>query len=128
MNAYYHRREIMKRFNISRRVIEGYEDLELISPVSKDDRGALLYDEMTVRRIGFIRLLQKMGFELKEIAEFIDGPEKLIKEKLSARALLIKRKGAELDELLTVIEEIKVSGLNDKECEKIIKVLEEEKI
>ena len=63
----YYRRDIMDKFKISRRVIEGYEEIGIVNPTGKTNMGIYQYDEKTFKRIGFIRLCQKMGFEVKEI-------------------------------------------------------------
>ena len=126
MDAFFYRRDIMDRFRISRRVIEGYEKLGLVIPSSHDDRGALLYDGDTVRRIGFIRLCQNMGFELKEIEEFIDGSSEVIKERLRRQSEKIKRKQSDLRCYLKLIEELMACEGDIKECDSILRIFREE--
>ncbi|MBR2577616.1 MAG: MerR family transcriptional regulator [Erysipelotrichaceae bacterium] len=69
----YHRKEIIKRFCISRRIIENYEKLGLVKHTGKDNMGYYLYDEKTVRAIGRIRFLQLLGLSLEEIRRIING-------------------------------------------------------
>ena len=106
-----YRRDIIKEFNISRRVIEGYESIGLIKPSAKDKYGFYLYDRDTVERIAYIRFLQKIGFKLKEIASFIDEPDEVkgnfIKKKYK---ILIKKR----DEY-NVLTEICLRMLSKKE-------------
>ena len=76
---------ICSRYGISRRAIQGYEKEGLVKPSSKSKRGYLLYDEETIGKIVFINMCQEIGFKVKEIAEFIDGPNEIIKLKLNEK-------------------------------------------
>lgn len=83
-------REIRDTLGLSRRIIQGYEKYGLIRFSSRNKYGHLLYDDKTIKRMTYIRFYQKLGFELKEIAEFIDKPAKEIKEVLYTKSSEIK--------------------------------------
>lgn len=93
-------RDIRESLGVSRRAIQGYEALDLVSPVSKNSRGYLLYDQVTYERIREIYTLQWLGFSLKEIREFIDTDE-------DSRKPLYQRKEKELmDEKKEIAEKL----------------------
>ena len=60
-------REVCEVLNISRRTIQGYEELGLLIPSGRNDRGWLLYDEECQERIKLLKFYQKAGFKGKEI-------------------------------------------------------------
>lgn len=68
-------REVCDTFGVSRRAIQGYEKVGLITPSGKNERGYLLYDGKAQARIKQIRLFQRIGFSLKEIGEIIDADD-----------------------------------------------------
>ena len=82
-------REICDAIQVTRRAIQGYEKMGLVSASGRNDRGYLLYDEGTFERIKKIRLFQDLGFSLKEIKQFIDLPvdrlKPIIEEQLEKR-------------------------------------------
>ena len=104
-------REIRNTLGLSRRVIQGYEEYGLIRPSSRNKYGHLLYDEETIRRMAYIRFLQDLGYELKEIAEVIDMPTEEMKKLLKERSMIIK------DQIQNLIDEydIIVSYLDDND-------------
>lgn len=67
-------REVCGTCGVSRRAVQGYEKVGLVSPSGKNARGYLLYDEGAQERIRQIRLLQQIGFQVKEIKEMLDAP------------------------------------------------------
>lgn len=72
----YHRKDIIKEFNISRRIIENYEKLGLVKHSHKDKMGYYLYDSKTCIKIGQVRLLQLLGLNLKQIKEVFERKDK----------------------------------------------------
>lgn len=123
----YLRRDIMNEFHISRRVIEGYEEIGLVKPTLKNSMGTYLYDEKAFKRIGFIRLCQKMGFKVKEVKEFIDKPNEEVKRKLNLQAEEIRRSIKTKNQLLKITCTL-ASSDNPKESNKIFEIFKEENI
>lgn len=66
-------REITEMFKISRRMVQRYENMHLISWTGKNKYGHLLYDNEAIKRITVIRFFQKLGMSLTEIKEFFDS-------------------------------------------------------
>ncbi len=104
-------REIRDTLGLSRRIIQGYEKNGLIRPSSRNKYGHLLYDEETIKRMAYIRFLQDLGFELKEIAEVIDMPTEEMKKLLKERSIVIK------DQIQNLVDEydIIVTYLDDND-------------
>ena len=63
-------REISSQFRISRRMIQEYENHELIKADARNKYGHLLYEDKAVETMKEIRFLQDIGLSLKEIKIF----------------------------------------------------------
>lgn len=72
--------EVCSVLEVSRRAVQGYENVGLVSATGKNKYGHLLYDEEAQRRIKQIRLLQQLGFKVKEIKEIIDAPDEVLRK------------------------------------------------
>ena len=103
-------REISSQFRISRRMIQEYENHELIKAYARNKYGHLLYEEKTVETMKEIRFLQDTGLSLKEIKIFKesdnDNRRKLLieyrarfKEKIDDSIETLNR----LDEIIAVL-------------------------
>ena len=72
--------EVCSVLEVSRRAVQGYENAGLVSATGKNKYGHLLYDEEAQRRIKQIRLLQQLGFRVKEIKDIIDAPAEVLRK------------------------------------------------
>ena len=72
--------EVCSVLEVSRRAVQGYENAGLVSATGKNKYGHLLYDEEAQWRIKQIRLLQQLGFRVKEIKDIIDAPEEVLRK------------------------------------------------
>ena len=87
---------------VSRRSIQGYENVGLMAPTDKNKYGHLLYDEDALHRARMIKFMQSLGFKLREIKEIIDAPSDVIKEALQKR---IKELEIEISQMQQIIQE-----------------------
>lgn len=83
-------REVCESFGVSRRAVQGYEKVGLVSATSKNRRGYLLYDMDAQERIKKIKLFQQMGFSVKDIARIIDAPNHVLRVALEERIVKLK--------------------------------------
>ena len=90
--------EVCSVLEVSRRAVQGYENAGLVSETGKNKYGHLLYDEDAQRRIKQIRLLQHLGFRVKEIKDIIDAPSEVAAE-------AIKRQIEQMDDIIRQKEE-----------------------
>ena len=85
--------EVCSVLEVSRRAVQGYENAGLVSATGKNKYGHLLYDEDAQRRIKQIKLLQQLGFRVKEIKDIIDAPAEVAAE-------AIKRQIEQMDDII----------------------------
>lgn len=93
-------RQICDQLKISRRTVQGYEKMELVSPSGKNKYGYLLYGEMERERIQLIRFYQKIGFRLREIKELMEADNWVKKKVAQVKILEMEERQIALQELI----------------------------
>ncbi len=96
-------REVCNRVGVSRRAIQGYEEVGLVVSSGKNKYGYLLYDEAEVEKIRRIKQYQDFGFKVKEIVVLMAAPDDVYVEMLSKRTEMMKK---QLKNLMANIEAV----------------------
>lgn len=104
MSEYKTLQEIKKTLGVTRRAVQGYEEMGLVAAAGKNKYGYLLYDEKGVKRIEQIRRYQQFGFQLKEIKELLDAPNHIVKNALERRVEKMKEEQEKLNTLIVEAE------------------------
>lgn len=104
MSEYKTLQEIHNTLGITRRAIQGYEEIGLVRASDKNKYGYLLYGECEVRRIEKIKMYQEFGFKLKEIKYIIDAPNSIVKAALERRVEELKEERKKLNTLISQAE------------------------
>lgn len=99
-------KEVCTLLKVSRRAIQGYENAGLIKASGKNKYGHLLYDELTMKRIELIRLLQLLGLTIKEINQIIDTPNSVIKNAMESQVEKCKQELKLKEEIIQKAEKV----------------------
>ena len=99
-------RETCIETGVSRRGLQWYEHAGLIHPSGHNERGHLLYDADTIRRIRYIRLLQDFGFSIKMITTIIDAPVPELKKVLEEQLPKLEEKNSQMQEVIQKLREL----------------------
>lgn len=78
-------KEICREIGVSRRAVQGYEELGMVSSSQRNKYGHLLYSETTVESIQKIKQYQDYGFSLKEIRILLNANKEEYVEMMSLR-------------------------------------------
>lgn len=97
-------RQICDSVGVSRRAVQGYEKMGLVSPVGKNKMGYLVYDSAACERIRQIKLFQNMGFSLKEIKLLYDSTEKEYKDALESRLLELNKRSEQINKMISILK------------------------
>ena len=62
-------KEVCKETGVTRKIVQTYENYGLVKATTKNKYGYLLYDDAAVKKIKKIRLYQRFGYRLSEIAK-----------------------------------------------------------
>lgn len=115
MSEYKTLQEIYNTLGITRRVIQGYEEIGLVKAADKNKYGYLLYGEDEIKRIQKVKLYQEFGFKLKEIKNLIDAPNHIVKAALERRVDELKEEHKKLNTLIMQAEAL-IDELNKEQA------------
>ena len=80
-------KEVCKETGVTRKIVQTYENYGLVKATTKNKYGDLLYDDAAVKKIKKIRLYQRFGYRLSEIAKLeymtVDEQVMILKEKIN---------------------------------------------
>ena len=80
-------KEVCKETGVTRKIVQTYENYGLVKATTKNKYGYLLYDDAEVKKIKKIRLYQRFGYRLSEIAKLeymtVDEQVMILKEKIN---------------------------------------------
>ena len=80
-------KEVCKETGVTRKIVQTYENYGLVKATTKNKSGYLLYDDAAVKKIKKIRLYQRFGYRLLEIAKLeymtVDEQVMILKEKIN---------------------------------------------
>ena len=62
-------KEVCKETGVTRKIVQTYENYGLVKATTKNKYGYLLYDDVCSKKIKKIRLYQRFGYRLSEIAK-----------------------------------------------------------
>ncbi len=96
-------REICSEVGVSRRAVQGYQTIGLVTATGKNKYGHLLYDQNAIDRIKTIYFYQETEMSLSEILEVIDAPPDKKKEILSMQ---LKKMEAHREKLHHLIDKL----------------------
>lgn len=99
-------REVCNAFGVSRRAVQGYEAAGLVLASARNERGYLLYDEKSQKRIQQIKLFQQMGFTIKEIKSMIDAPKDSRKSMLGKRVKELEQEKRTIEKTIDMVYEL----------------------
>ena len=104
-------KEMCELTGISRRTIQGYEKVGLVSAIKRNKYGHLIYDNKCKERILKIKFMQDLKFSLKEIKEIIDAPNSILRPALEKNIIRLKINQEHLAQTIKKAEEI-LNNLN----------------
>jgi len=99
-------RELCETYGVSRRAVQGYEELGLVQASGKNERGYLLYDAKTQRQVCLIKTLQRIGFQLKEIRPYLEASDSEKITALTSKLECLEQEKAELEIVIRMTYEM----------------------
>lgn len=109
-------KDVCAKYGISRRAIQGYENVGLVKPYCKDKLGHLIYDTSSINRIIFIKFCQDIGYSLKEIDSLFKLEQSSLASAFRNKSEQLKLEYDQLNNLIIKTELIaEMLGDNKKE-------------
>lgn len=97
-------REVCESIGVTRRAVQGYEQMGLVSPTGRNKMGYLLYDEEAQNKIRQIKQYQDFGFTLSEIKKLDNASAEEIRIALEYRVEKIRQDIKRMTDILSIAE------------------------
>ena len=99
-------KQVCEMTGASRRAVQGYEELGMVSPSGRNKYGHLLYDEIALERIRQIRFYRDMGFSRMDVIILLDCGDEERKKMLMEKTHYLKGKIIKYQQLILDAERI----------------------
>ena len=99
-------KEVCELVGVTRRAVQGYEDVGLVASTGRNKYGHLLYDESAVEKIKEIKLYQDFGFSIKEIQVLQEVSKEKYLGMLEYRLVLMQLEMSKLKENISKVEQL----------------------
>jgi MerR family copper efflux transcriptional regulator len=99
--------EVGRRTGLSRKALRHYEELGLVSPVTRTDAGYRQYDGEALRRIELVNRAKVLGLRLSEAKEFLHVAEGCCGDHHPELASLVEAKLTETEERIAELQSLR---------------------
>lgn len=96
--------EVCKAIGVTRRALQGYDEIGLLNPSKKTDAGYWLYNDEAVAKLLFIQILVEAGYERKDIKIFLEDPQFDWKQPLDQLIAILTKKKDRLQGLINTVK------------------------
>ena len=96
--------EVSKKYDLTQDTLRYYEKIGLLKNVPRSKNGIRNYDEVTCRKIEFVKCMRDAGVEIEKLSEYFDLLENG-KKTVTARKQLLERQKEKLLEKQKSINE-----------------------
>lgn len=103
--------EVSKLMGVSKRTLQYYDKIGLLSPTEYTESGYRLYDDVAVEKLWRILLFQELGYQLKDIKKILYDPDFDIRESIEKQIKVLTNKKERLENLIGYASIIKVTGI-----------------
>lgn len=103
--------EVSKLVGVTKRTLQYYDEIGLLSPTEYTDSGYRLYDDIAVEKLWKILLLQELGYQLKDIKKILDDPDFDLRESIEKHIKILNKKKERLENLIGYASIIKMTGI-----------------
>lgn len=103
--------EISKSIGVSRRTLQHYDEIGLLLPTERTEANYRLYDDDAVEKLWTIKLLQELGYQLKEIKMILENSNFDFRESIGNHIEHLTKKKERLENLIGYAETIKLTGI-----------------
>jgi DNA-binding transcriptional MerR regulator len=103
--------EVSKLIGVSKRTLQYYDEIGLLSPSEHSESGYRLYDDVAVEKLWKILLLREMGYPLKDIKRIMDDPDFDLRNSIEKHIEILTKEKERLENLIGYASIIKMTGI-----------------
>ncbi len=98
--------EVCKITGVTRRALQEYDRIGLISPTDRTEAGYWLYDDAAVQKIILIQIFVEVGYERKAIKKVLEGPQENILIEMKKMIGELEAKKKRIDGMINTLNTI----------------------
>jgi DNA-binding transcriptional MerR regulator len=103
--------EVSKLIGVSKRTLQYYDEIGLLSPTEYTESGYRLYDDVALEKLWRILLLKELGYQLNDIKKIMDDPTFDLRESIGKHIKILTKKKERLENLIGYANAIKFTGI-----------------
>lgn len=103
--------EVSKSIGVSKRTLQYYDEIGLLSPSEYTEAGYRLYDDVAVEKLWRILLLRELGYSLKDIKRILDDPDFDLRNSIEKHIEILTKEKERLENLIGYANTIKMTGV-----------------
>ncbi len=101
-------RDVCRIVGVSRRTLQGYDEIGLLHPTAKTEKGYWLYDDTAVKKLILIQLFIETGYERKRVKQLLEAPMLDLMEEFNHVIARLEDKRKRIDAMIDNIKKIKL--------------------
>jgi len=102
--------EVSKSIGVSKRTLQYYDEIGLLSPTEYTESGYRLYDDAAVEKLWRILLMRELGYQLNDIKKIMDSQNFDLRDSIGKHIEILTKKKERLENLIGYARIIKFSG------------------
>ena len=102
--------EVSKLVGVSKRTLQYYDEIGLLSPTEYTESGYRLYDDVAVEKLWRILLMRELGYQLNDIKKIMDSPNFDLRDSIGKHIEILTKKKERLENLIGYARTIKFTG------------------
>lgn len=103
--------EVSKSIGVSKRTLQYYDEIGLLSPTEYTESGYRLYDDVAVEKLWRILLMRELGYQLNDIKKIMDSPNFDLRDSIGKHIEILIKKKERLENLIGYAYIIKFTGV-----------------
>lgn len=103
--------EVSKLIGVSKRTLQYYDEIGLLSPTEYTESGYRLYDDIAMKKLWKILLLKELGYQLNDIKKILDDLDFDLRDWIEKHIKILTKKKERLENLIGYASIIKMTGI-----------------
>ena len=95
--------EVCRKIGVTRRTLQGYNELGLVKPSAKTEAGYWLYDEESIGKLAIIQVFVEIGYKRAQIKKILSRPDLNLKREFEVAIEALQNKKTKIDEMIALL-------------------------
>lgn len=96
--------EVCRIIGVTRRALQGYDEIGLLNPTDKTQGGYWLYDDRALDKLALIQIFVEIGYSRFHIKEILNNPDLDLKKEYSVAIEALQHKKEKIDQMINLLE------------------------